>query len=143
MIRALLATCAAALLSVAPLPAQHQDLGSVLDSLAVLWARGDASGLAAYGASRGIDLEVHGENLGRVSGRKAAAALRYVFASHETISVRANTSSRPAGGDQTAFAELRWEVRPRGSAVHARNTVFLGLVRENRGWQVSQIRILR
>jgi hypothetical protein len=121
----------------------QQDLPSVLDTLAALWAQGDAAGLAGLGAARGIDLEVHGETLGRVSGRKAAVALRHVFASHETVSVRPNMSSRVSAGDHTAFAELSWEARPRGSGIPARSTVFLGLVRENRGWRVSQIRIMR
>lgn len=142
MIRVLTTVVMAAALGAVPLTAQH-DLPPVLDSLAALWARGDAAGLAAFGASRGIDLEVHGETIGRVSGRKAAAALRQVFSSHETVSVRSNTTSRAAADENTAFAELAWAARPRGSAVPARSTVFLGLVRENRGWQVSQIRIMR
>lgn len=142
MSRLLIAVLVATLFGAAPLPAQ-QDLSTALDSLAALWARGDAGSLALFGAGRGIDLEVHGESLGRVSGRKAAAALRQVFASHETVSVRPNMSSRVTGAENTAFAELTWDVRPRGSMVPARSTVFLGLVRENRGWQVSQIRVMR
>ncbi len=136
----------AALLLAAPLAAPasaQQELPLVLDSLATLWARGDATRLAEYGAGRGIELEVHGENLGRVSGRKAAVALRHMFANQETIRVRASMSSRVTGADQTAFAELTWEARPRGSTIPATNTVFLGLVREYRGWQVSQIRVMR
>jgi hypothetical protein len=140
--RIIVAAAIAAVFAAAPLSAQ-QELPNVLDSLAALWTRGDAASLAAFGAARGIDLEVHGESLGRVSGRKAAAALRQIFASHETVSVRANMSSRVTGAENAAFAELTWEARPRGSMVPARNTVFLGLVRENRGWQVSQIRVMR
>jgi hypothetical protein len=140
--RAILAGLLAAVFGAAPLTAQ-QDLPVALDSLAALWTRGDAGALAAFGASRGIDLELHGESLGRVSGRKAAAVLRQIFAAQETVSVRPSMTSRVTGTDHTAFAELSWEVRPRGSAVPARSTVFVGLVRENRGWQVSQIRVMR
>jgi hypothetical protein len=140
--RVILAVFLAAALGATHLTAQ-QELPGVLDSVAVLWARGDAAGLAAFGASRGIELEVHGEAIGRVSGRKAAAALRQLFASQETVAVRPSMSSQVRGTDNAAFAELSWEVRPRGSAVPARSTVFLGLVRENRGWQVSQIRVMR
>jgi hypothetical protein len=140
--RRLLAAIVAVTLASAPVPAQ-QDLPGVLDTLAQLWARGDAAALATFGSGRGIELEVHGESLGRVSGRKAAAALRHVFAEQETIAVRPSLRSRVTGSDQAAFAELIWEVRPRGSIVPARSTVFLGLVREGRGWRVSQIRVMR
>jgi hypothetical protein len=142
MSRMILAALALGLFSAAPAAAQ-QELPHVLDSLASIWARGDAGALARLGSSRGIDLEVHGESLGRVSGRKAAAALRLVFANQETIAVRANTSSRVLQAESSAFAELTWDVRPRGSAMPARSTVFVGLVRENRDWQVSQIRVMR
>jgi hypothetical protein len=142
MTRSILAVLAMALLTAAPLTAQ-QELPNVLDSLAAIWERGDAGALARLGSSRGIDLEVYGESLGRVSGRKAAAALRLVFANQETIAVRANTNSRARQAENSAFAELTWDVRPRGSAMPARSTVFVGLVRENRDWQVSQIRVMR
>jgi hypothetical protein len=123
--------------------AAQNDLASMLDTLAALWARGDATALAAFGASHGIELELHGEPLGRVSGRKAAAALRHIFATQETVSVLANRTSRVTGTDHTAFGELTWVVRPRGSAMPQRTTVFLGLVREGRSWRISQIRVLR
>jgi hypothetical protein len=146
MIRLVVACLAAAVLvAAAPAPAAHaqDDLATVLDTLARLWAQGDAAALAGYGARRGIELEVQGEALGRVSGRKAAAALRQLFAQQETVSVRSSRTSRVTGTDQAAFGELSWEVRPRGSMVPTRTTVFLGLVREGAAWRVSQIRVLR
>jgi hypothetical protein len=143
--RPLLALLAAAVLaSGAASPARAQeDLAATLATVASAWARGDATTLAGFAATRGIELELHGESLGRVSGRKAAAAFRHVFSNQETVSVRPSMTSRVAGADNTAFGELSWEVRPRGSSVAARNTVFLGLVREGRAWRISQIRIMR
>ena len=126
----------------APAAAQ-EDLGRMLESIAILWSRGDATALAAYTAEIGLDLELHGETLGRMSGRKLVASLRHLFSDQETVSVRARMTSRVAGADETAFGELTWEVRPRGSAVPTRSTVFLGLVREGTGWRESQIRVLR
>lgn len=144
MRRTAVAALAAALLASAVAPAQGQDdLSRALDRFAALWERGDAVALAGYGAGRGIELEVQGETLGRVSGRKAAAALRQLFANQETVSVRASMTSRVTGTDHTAFGELTWETRPRGSMVPTRVTVFLGLVREGSVWRVTQIRILR
>jgi hypothetical protein len=123
--------------------AAQEDLAGVLATLAAMWARGDAAALAAFGARHGIELELQGEPLGRVSGRKAAAALRHIFATQETVSVLPSRTSRVTGTDHTAFGELTWVVRPRGSAMPQRTTVFLGLVREGQSWRVSQIRVLR
>lgn len=149
MRRPLVAAALAALLAMAAAPsvgagiAAQNDLSSVLHTLVSLWERGDATAIAAFGAGRGIELEIHGEPLGRVSGRKGAAALRHIFANQETVSVRANQVSLVSGTDNAAFAELTWIVRPRGSALPTRTTVFLGLVREGRSWRVSQVRVLR
>jgi hypothetical protein len=146
MTRPLLLAALAFTLAAGPLaPRAHaqEDLGRTLAALASLWERGDAAALAAYTANLGLDLEVHGEALGRMSGRKLVAALRHLFSNQETASVRARMTSRVTGTDETAFGELTWDVRPRGSAVTTRSTVFLGLVREPAGWRVTQIRVLR
>lgn len=149
MRRTLRIAAVAALLGMAAGPplgarlAAQDDLSSVLATLAALWERGDATALAAFGAGSGIELEVHGERLGRVSGRKGAAALRHIFSNQETVYVRATRTSRVTGTDNAAFGELTWVVRPRGSALPTRTTVFVGLVREGRSWRVSQVRVLR
>jgi hypothetical protein len=142
VIRGLLVTLLVAAVSAVPVSAQ-EDLSSMFDTLAAVWARGDATALAGFAASRGIELEVHGESLGRISGRKAAAAFRHLFGTQETVSVRASMTSRVQGTDRTAFGELTWEMRPRGSTIPASNTVFLGLVREGTSWRISQIRVRR
>lgn len=140
--RTLLATLLVVAVSATPVSAQDE-LASMFDTLAAVWARGDATALAGFGASGGIELEIHGESIGRVSGRKAAAAFRHLFADQETIAVRASMTSRVRGTDRTAFGELAWDMRPRGSMVPARSTVFLGLVREGPSWRLSQVRVRR
>ncbi len=142
MRRALVWAVLLGLLGAAPVAAQ-EDLSRMLDSVAAMWSRGDASALAGFAANRGIEIEVHGASLGRVSGRKAAAAFRHLFADQETVSVRSSMTSRVTGTDRAAFGELTWELRPRGSMVPTRTTVFLGLVREGTSWRLSQVRVLR
>lgn len=146
MRHALLAAAFAGVFAAASLPGPltaQGDLSGVLSTLGTHWARGDASAIAALAARGGIELEVHGTALGRVSGRKAAAAFRHMFSDQETVSVQASLTSLVTATDHTAFGEFIWEVRPRGSNVPARNTVFLGLVREGMSWRISQIRVLR
>ena len=117
------------------------DLARVLDHLTALWEAGDAGGLADLSAGAGLDLEVQGHALGPLSGRRAAAALRHLFAAQQTVSVRSPLPSRVAGAADRAFVELTWIVRPAGAPVSERTTVFIGFVREGTSWKVSQIRV--
>ncbi len=138
------ALVAALVLAASPAALSAQDpIGPMLHRFSTLWQRGDAAALAEYGASAGIELEIEGEPIGLITGRKLSAALRGVFANQETVSVIPGMSERVAGVDDRAFAELRWMLRPAGAVAPERHTVFLGLVRERDGWRVSQIRILR
>ncbi len=138
------ALVAALMLAASPAALLAQDpLGPMLQRVSSLWEHGNAAALAEYGASGGIEVEIEGEPMGLIAGRKLSAALRGVFANRETVAVIPGMSERVAGVDDRAFAELRWELRPAGGVATERHTVFLGLVREESGWRVSQIRILR
>jgi hypothetical protein len=133
----------AALLAGAPAAAQDaDDLTGLLDSLATLWEQNDAARLVGLGADVGLELDVHGTPMGPLAGRRAAAALRHLFQAQETVAVLPNAASRVVGTDDRAFVEMTWEVRQEGAVMTERSTVFMGLVREPRGWRVSQIRIL-
>lgn len=132
------------LLAAAPASAQQNDgLAGLLDTLAVLWTRGDAAALVAHGADAGLDLEIHGESVGTLEGRRAAAALRQLFGALETVSVEAGSAGRVVGAEDRAFGEFIWVVRMPGGMVSESNRIFVALVRENDEWHVSQIRILR
>ncbi|NIP78314.1 MAG: hypothetical protein GWM90_03585 [Gemmatimonadetes bacterium] len=132
-----------ALVTAAPAAAQEaEDLNGVMNTLAALWTRGDAVRLADYGAAPGLDLEIHGEMLGPVEGRRAEAALRQLFESQQTVAVIPGRSTRVVGAEDRAFGELTWTVRVPGSLATERSTVFVGLVHEASGWRISQIRIL-
>lgn len=126
-----------------PVTAQQPDeLDRLMDTLTILWQRGDAAGLVELGAGAGLDLDVEGHPMGPLTGRRAAAALRHVFAAQQTVGVRSARPSRVAGTDDRAFVELVWEVRPVGAPMRERSTVFIGFVREGDRWRISQIRIL-
>lgn len=132
------------LLVAAPAGAQEaDDLGRLLDTLAELWTRGDAAALVAHGADAGLDLEIHGQSMGLLEGRRAAAALRQIFGALETVSVKAGSAGRVVGAEDHAFGEFIWVVRMPGGMVSEHNRIFVALVREGDEWHVSQIRILR
>lgn len=139
-------TLAAALTLALAAPAagqQADDLAGLLDSLAVLWRTGDATSLAAHGAEAGLDLEIHGELMGSLHGRRAAAALRHLIGSQETVEVRTGAAARVVGAEDRAFGELIWVVRTPGAPVTEDRKIFVALVREDRAWRISEIRILR
>lgn len=141
--RTLLSLVAVGLLA-GPVSAQEvDDLAGLMDSLAVLWSRGDAAGLAAHMAEDGLDLEIHGETVGPLEGRRAAAALRQLLGGQETVSVEPGSASRVVGAEDRAFGELTWVVRMPGAAMTEDNKIFVALVREERQWRLTQIRILR
>lgn len=142
--RAALVVAVGLSLLAAPASAQQTDgLAGLLDTLAVLWSRGDAAALVAHGAEAGLDLEIHGESIGTLHGRRAAAALRQLFGALETVSVEAGSAERVVGAEDRAFGEFIWVVRMPGGMVSESNRIFVALLRENDEWHVSQIRILR
>lgn len=121
---------------------QSRELTGLLDSLSVFWADGDAAALAAHGVGAGLDLEVRGQFVGSLHGRRAAAALRQLFAGQETVGVETANAATVVGAEDRAFGELIWEVRMPGAEVTERRKVFVGLVLLDDVWRISQIRIL-
>lgn len=140
---ALAVVCLAAGASTPAAAQQPDDPTDMLDIIAELWTRGDAAGLVAHGARSGLDLEVHGQSIGPLEGRRAAAALRQLFGAQETVAVEAGSAARVVGAEDRAFGELIWIVRMPGAPITENNKIFVALVRERDRWRVSQIRILR
>lgn len=124
-------------------PGAHaQGLEQTMARVATMWARGDVRGLTQTAARSGFALELDASPSGPVGSRQAAAALRRLFDDSETVTVRPGVA-RVVGGEPTrAFGELEWITRPRGTTIPERRTVFVALVREDRGWRVTEIRIM-
>lgn len=142
MRRALIAGVLGALL-VAPTSASAQEpLGEFLETIAALWAEGDAQTIGAFTSRSGTNLEIGGVAMGTLEGRKFSGALRRLFDDHVTVSVVANMTRAVHGVEDRAFGELAWEVRPSGATMPETVVVFLALVHEPVGWRLTQIRIL-
>ena len=124
--------------SVAPGPLQ-----AFVSQVARLWANGDADAIVALAPADGrMLLDVGAGTAGPVQPRQAAAALRSVFSSHTTVSVRAERSTVSGGDPVTGFGELRWLCRARGVTTTDTHGVFLGVEWDGRSWRVREIRIL-
>ena len=52
--------------------------------------------------------------------------------------------SREIGGSPTrAFGEITWTAKARGTTIPERATVFVAFVRDEDGWRITEIRLLR
>lgn len=125
----------------APVHAQ-QDLDAAMERVAAMWERGDVRGLAGSASASGFSLELDAGRSGPVASRQAAAALRRLFDDRQTVSVRPGVARVVGGRPTRAFGELEWITRPRGTTIPERRTVFVALVREERGWRVTEIRVM-
>ncbi len=120
-----------------------QDLEQVLDRFASAWHRGDVAALASLVSRNGVSIEIAGEQVGPLPVRQAAAVLRRIFDDRETTVVRAGLAQVVGGTPPRAFGEVVWSARSRGTTENENATIFLALVREQGGWKINQIRLLR
>jgi hypothetical protein len=133
---------AAAILVSAP-PVQAQELTQVLDRVASAWQRGDVAAITALAARAGISLDVDGSSVGPLGARQASAVLRRTFENRESVATRL-IMSRTVGGDPVrAFGEISWTARARGTTIPEQAKLFIAVVREDGGWRVYEIRLLR
>lgn len=121
---------------------QGDPLDRVLDRLADSWARADAGDIAALVAEPGLSLAVDGEPMGPLGTRQAAAALRRIFEERETVELDPGMERVVGGAPPRAFGELNWRHRARGTTIPERTVVFIGLIREDDGWRLTEIRLL-
>lgn len=123
--------------------AHAQEIEPTVDRFVRAWSRGDADAVAALAAHDGLVVELHGDAVGPLGGRQAAALLKRVLDDRETLSVRREAAQGVAGEPPRAFTEISWRSRMKGTSIPETFRVFLALVREDGGWRVTQIRILR
>ncbi len=124
-------------------PARAQKLEAVLDRFATAWARGDVDELATLVSSSGVTIDVGAGPMGPLGQRQVAAVLHRLFDERETTVARARLAQMVGGEPMRAFGEILWMARSRGTTESEGVTVFLALVREQNGWRINQIRVMR
>ncbi len=113
-----------------------------IQQVARLWAGSEAAGLASLAPSNGrILLELEGES-GTVQARHAAAAFRALFDDRESVSIRPARVTIAGGSPPRGFGEITWTFRSRGVSDPQTETVYIGAVREGRGWRIAELRII-
>jgi hypothetical protein len=123
--------------------ASAQQVEPVLERFVTYWARGDESAIVALATRPGISLDIDKKETGPLAGRQAAALLRRLFEDHETMSVRLMASRSMDGTPKRAFGEITWMMRPRGTTIPDRTSVFVALIFEDEQWRITEIRFVR
>jgi hypothetical protein len=91
----------------------------------------------------GISLDVDGRAVGPLPARQAGAVLRRVFDGLETADARPGRHAHAGGSPQRAFSQIAWTTRVRGTSIGEQTTVFIAYVREDGGWRINQIRLVK
>ena len=120
-----------------------QNLQPTLERVAAAWHRGDVNSIAGLSARAGMSLNIDGVTVGPLGARQAAAVLRRVFEDRESVAAKVNMSREVSGERKQAFGEIAWSTRARGTTIPERATVFIAFVREDNGWRIAEIRLLR
>src|SRR5688500_18045796 len=130
-------------LLVAQLPADAQQVESVIDRLTGSWARGDASAVAAMASRNGMSLDLGGKPVGPLASRQVGAMLRQLFDERETLSVRPKAPQVVGGTPPRASAEITWTTRARGTTIPEQTSVFVALIFEKDRWRITEIRLVQ
>jgi hypothetical protein len=141
-LRTALLACALAA-AFAPERAAAQELDAVINRVTNAWARGDVGTIVSLASRSGISLDVDGRAVGPLPPRQAGAVLRRVFDGLETADARPGRTRSAGGSPQRAFSQIAWTTRVRGTSIGEQTTVFIAWVREDGGWRINQIRLVK
>jgi hypothetical protein len=138
-----LVLCLLLVTAAAPRTLAAQDLNAVAERIASAWARGDFATIARHISQQGVSIDIDGATSGPLGARQAAAALRRIFEGRETISANPAMARVASGAPARAFTEIAWINRMHGTTIPERSTIFIGYVREDGQWRITQIRLMR
>lgn len=123
--------------------AQAPELRRLAAKVAELWGRGDAARIAELAAPAGLELQLVDQRHLPMGGRRAAAALKAFFSLRQGESARVTRVEELGGTPPRGFVEIEWTTTSPRATQRERFTLFLGLVLEDEGWRISELRVLR
>ncbi len=118
------------------------ELAAFVADAARLWAAGDAAAIAALLAAEGGVLLDPGVDAPSTQQRHAAAALRALFAAHESLTARVAATALAATDPPRGFGELVWTFRVRGAPGEQTRSVYVATRREGGDWRITELRLL-
>lgn len=107
-----------------------------------LWGEGDVGGLMELTAGGGRLVLDTGSGTEAVNDRHAAAALRALFAERESVAARPVRVTVAGGTPPRGFAEVAWTFRTRGVPEPQSRSIYVGAIREDGGWRLTELRVL-
>ena len=121
---------------------QRDELDATFRAVASQWGRGSAVGVVRHIAPAGVSIDVSDGPMGPLGGRQAEALLRQLFDQGETTGVQIGMLERVGGRPPRAFGAITWILRPEGTLVPVRRTVYFGLEWNEGAWRVAEIRLI-
>jgi hypothetical protein len=105
------------------------------------WAGGDLDQIGDALHADGVRVSIGGERANLVSVRQALAALREFHGGHEAGDARVSKAAEVGGVPLRAFAEVGWVASPLGTSEPAEYMIFVGFIREDEAWRITEIRV--
>ncbi|MQA91157.1 MAG: hypothetical protein GEU90_13130 [Gemmatimonas sp.] len=128
-------------------PALAQDripaLENFVEQVAGLWAEADVGALVALISEDDPIVLDAGNGTQSANSRHAAAALRALFAEHETIDARTLAVSMASTTPLRGFGEIAWTFRARGAPGEQSRSVYVAALQEDGSWRITELRLLR
>jgi hypothetical protein len=120
-----------------------QALEETLTRVANAWHRGDVSAITGLASRAGMSIDIDGRSVGPLASRQAAPVIRRILEERESVQVRSNMARRVGGAPASAFGEITWTTRARGTTIPERATLFVAFVLEDERWRITEIRLIR
>lgn len=139
------AAFAAAVLLAAPVMgcgvAGQEAVEAAADAFARQWAGGDLEQIGDALHADGVRVSLLGERANLVSVRQALAGLREFHAGHEPGGATVARVAEVGGVPLRAFAEISWAASAVGTSERSEYLIFVGFMREDEAWRITEIRV--
>lgn len=120
-------------------------LDEVAAAFAWAWSEADVERIQAHlaPAPQRIRIQLGPTRHSGLTQRQATAALGDVLATRQESRCELEQVASAGGNPERGFAEVVWSSVPRGTSQRVTYTVFVGFLRIEGQWRVSEIRVLR
>ena len=124
-------------------PGAPEALKEVVSKVSKFWHGKDVAKLEGLLHPDGIRFQVDDEKRVSLDPRKAMASIQAYWAGLTSRKVDTRRISDVGGDPPKGFAEFRWHVVLSGGSETLVHAIYVGFVRRDERWVISEIRILR
>lgn len=133
--------CLVAATVAGPGAAAQEAVEAAAGAFARQWAGGDLEQIGDALHADGVRVSLAGERANLVSVRQALAGLREFHAGHELGGATVARVAEVGGVPLRAFAEISWAASAAGTSEPSEYLIFVGFIREDEAWRITEIRV--